>query len=49
MWSPTNLQNSLPLVIGQRNAAGAAKGKGGKGAAGQTVGKAKRVSWHDSF
>lgn len=48
MWSTTNLQNSLPLVIGQRSAAGAAKAKGGKGAAGQSVGKAKRVSWHFS-
>jgi len=45
MWSTTNLQNSLPLVIGQRSAA---KAKGGKGAAGQSVGKAKRVSWHFS-
>lgn len=49
MWSPTNFQNSFPLIICQRSAAGAAKGKGGKGGAGQSVGKAKRVSWDNSL
>ena len=46
-------QNAFPFLVNVRGAAGApptkAGGKGGKGGAGQSVGKAKRVSndWRD--